>query len=204
MLKKLQVGIVAPAVALACLSSPQAAAQAKDHDTGTAGAAANAAKASTSKHAFLRQAAEGGLAEVQLGELAQQKAEAPEVKQFAERMVTDHTKANDQLKQVAAKEGITVPEKLSAKDHATKTRLGKLSGADFDRAYMATMVKDHTNDVAEFRAQTKTAKDSAVKNFASETLPRLEDHLKETKNVHRQVAGAAATHKVTPRTQTGS
>ena len=214
MLKKLQVGIIAPAVALACLSLPrtaaqtgaqtaaQTAAQTKDHDTGTAGSTTNAAKASTSKHAFLRQAAEGGLAEVQLGELAQQKAESPEVKQFAERMVTDHTKANDQLKQVATKEGITVPEKLSAKDEATKARLEKLSGAQFDRAYMAAMVKDHTTDVTEFRAQAKTAKDSAVKNFASETLPTLEDHLKEAKSVHRQVAGTAAAHK--PHTPTGS
>ena len=119
-------------------------------------------------------------------------------------MVTDHSKANDQLKQVAEKEGITVPEKLSAKDEATKARLEKLSGAQFDRAYMATMVRDHTQDVSEFRTQANAEKDSAVKNFAAETLPTLQDHLKEAKSIDRQVAGTASTHKAAPHTQTGS
>lgn len=119
-------------------------------------------------------------------------------------MVNDHSKANDQLKDVAAKEGITVPEKLSAKDQATKARLEKLSGAEFDRAYMAAMVKDHTHDVTEFRTQARTAKDPAVRNFASETLPTLESHLKDARNVDRQVAGTSTTHKVMPHAQTGS
>jgi len=204
MLKKLQMGIIVPAVALACLALPGAAAQANGQQADTAGRTTHSSTPSTSKRTFIRKAAEGGLAEVQLGELAQQKAESPEVKQFGERMVTDHTKANDQLKQMAEKEGISVPEKLSAKDEATKARLEKLSGSEFDRAYMATMVKDHTQDVTEFRTEAKTATDPAVKNFASETLPTLEDHLKEAKSVHHQVAGTAANHKATPHTQTGS
>lgn len=201
MLKKLQIGIIAPAVALACLSLPGAAAQATGHEAGTA-SQAKTSSPTTSKRTFIRKAAEGGLAEVQLGELAQQKAESPQVKEFGQRMVTDHSKANDQLKQVAEKEGITVPEKLSAKDEATKARLEKLSGAQFDRAYMATMVRDHTQDVSEFRTQANAEKDSAVKNFAAETLPTLQDHLKEAKSIDRQVAGTASTHKT--HTQTGS
>ena len=204
MLKKLQVGIMAPAVALACLSLPRAAAQAKGQQAETAGRTTNTAQTTTSKSAFIRKAAEGGMAQMQLGQLAQQKAESPEVKQFADRMVTDHSKANDQLKEVASKEGISVPEKLSAKDEATKARLEKLSGAEFDRAYMAAMVKDHSHDVTEFRTQARTARDPAVKNFASETLPTLESHLKEARSVDRQVTGTAATHKVTPHAQTGS
>lgn len=201
MLKKLQIGIIAPAVALACLSLPGAAAQATGHEAGTA-SQTKTTSPTTSKRTFVRRAAEGGLAEVQLGELAQQKAESPQVKEFGQRMVTDHTKANDQLKQVAEKEGITVPEKLSAKDEATKARLEKLSGAQFDRAYMATMVRDHTQDVSEFRTQANAEKDSAVKNFAAETLPTLQDHLKEAKSIDHQVAGTASTHKA--HTQTGS
>lgn len=203
MLKKLQIGIMAPAVALACLALPGAAAQATGYNADTA-SQAKASSPTTSKRTFIRKAAEGGLAEVQLGELAQQKAESPQVKEFGQRMVTDHSKANDQLKQVAEKEGITVPEKLSAKDEATKARLEKLSGAQFDRAYMAAMVRDHTQDVSEFRTQAKAEKDSAVKNFAAETLPTLQDHLKEAKSIDRQVAGTASTHKATPHTQTGS
>lgn len=132
---------------------------------------------------FVRKAAEGGLAEVEFGQLATQKAASPEVKQFGQRMVDDHTKANDQLKQVATDEGITVPNKLDAKDAATKARLEKLSGESFDHAYMRDMVTDHTKDVSEFRMESKDGKDPAVKNFASQTLPTLEDHLKQAKGI---------------------
>lgn len=203
MLKRLKMGIVAPAVTLTCLALPGAAAQATGHETGPA-APTHADNATTSKGAFIRRAAQGGMAEVQLGELAQQKAESPQVKEFAQRMVNDHSKANDQLKQLAAKEGITVPETLSARDKETKARLEKLSGAEFDRAYMADMVSNHTHDVTQFRTEARTAKDPAVKNFASETLPTLEDHLKEARSVDRQVAGTATMHKAAPHKQTGS
>ena len=106
-----------------------------------------------------------------------------EVKQFGQRMVDDHSKANEKLKQVASDEGVTVPDKLSAKDAATKARLEKLSGKAFDRAYMHDMVLDHTKDVSEFRMESKNAKDPAVKNFATETLPTLESHLKDAKSI---------------------
>ncbi len=137
----------------------------------------------TADRQFVKKAAEGGLAEVQLGQLATEKAASPEVKQFGQRMVDDHTKANDQLKQVASEEGVTVPDKLSAKDAATKARLEKLSGKAFDRAYMHDMVVDHTNDVSDFRMESKNATNPAVKNFAKETLPTLESHLKEAKSI---------------------
>lgn len=146
----------------------------------------------TSDHTFVKKAAEGGLAEVQLGQLASEKAASPEVKQFGQRMVTDHTQANDQLKQIAQQQGIELPTKLNAKDAATKARLEKLSGKAFDRAYMSDMVKDHTKDVAEFQREAKAGKNPAVKNFAAETTPKLEDHLKEAKNIAPKV-GAEST-----------
>jgi putative membrane protein len=95
---------------------------------------------------------------------------------------------------VAAEEGVNIPDKLNAKDEATKHRLDKLSGAAFDRAYMADMVRDHTKDVSEFRTEGKMAKDPAVKNFASQTLPTLEEHLKQAKTVDSQVHGTAMHH----------
>jgi putative membrane protein len=144
--------------------------------------------ATVSDRTFMRKAAEGGKAEVELGKLAQEKAASPEVKQFGERMVNDHTKASDQLKQVAEKEGVTLPDKLNAKDRATKARLEKLSGEAFDRAYMRDMVKDHTEDVAEFRKEANNGKDPEVKSFASQTVPTLEDHLKEAKNIAPKTA----------------
>ncbi len=151
----------------------------KDSDS----ASMSGGKLAAADRQFIKKAAQGGLAEVELGKLATEKAASPEVKQFGQRMVDDHSKANDQLKQVASEKGITVPEKLSPKDAATKARLEKLSGKAFDRAYMHDMVLDHTKDVSEFRTESKTAKDPDVKNFASQTLPTLEDHLKEAKSI---------------------
>jgi putative membrane protein len=136
---------------------------------------------------FVRKAAQGGMAEVELGKLAEQRAVNPEVKKFAERMVTDHTKANDQLKEVASSKNITLPQSLGASDEATKNKLSSLSGDAFDKAYMSDMVKDHTKDVAEFRDESSSAIDPAVKNFAAETLPTLESHLKEAKSIEPQV-----------------
>lgn len=132
---------------------------------------------------FVKKAAQGGMAEVELGKLATEKASSDDVKKFGQRMVDDHGKANDQLKQIASQKGVNVPSDLDAKDKALKDRLSKLSGPEFDRAYMKNMVRDHTKDVAEFRKESKSAKDDDVKNFASQTLPTLEDHLKQAKSI---------------------
>jgi putative membrane protein len=150
---------------------------------------------SAADRAFVRKAAQGGLAEVQLGQLATEKASSPEVKQFGQRMVDDHSKANDELKQLAQQKGITVPDKLDAKDAATKARLEKLSGKQFDRAYMKDMVMDHTKDVTEFKHESRMAKDPQVKEFASQTTPTLEDHLKEAKSIAPKVGAEQASSK---------
>jgi len=121
---------------------------------------------STGDRQFLKTAAEGGMAEVELGKLASEKGSSDEVKQFGQRMVTDHSKANEELKQVATSKGVDVPKNLNAKHKATRDRLAKLSGADFDKAYMKDMVQDHEKDVSEFRAESTKAKDSEVKGFA--------------------------------------
>lgn len=142
----------------------------------------SAATAMTDTH-FVKKAAEGGMAEVEFGKLAEQKASNDQVKKFGERMVTDHSKANDELKDVAQKENIQLPDKLDAKDQATKDRLEKLSGEQFDRAYMSDMVKDHKADVAEFARESQDSKDPAVKNFARQTLPTLRQHLKEAEKL---------------------
>ena len=162
---------------------PAAAAQTSHDKMASDNSGTSSTKLAPADRQFVRKAAQGGLAEVELGKLASEKAESSDVKQFGQRMVDDHTKANDQLKQVASEKGITVPNKLSAKDAATKARLEKLSGKAFDRAYMRDMVTDHTKDVSEFRMESKNAKDPAVKNFASQTLPTLKDHLKEAKSI---------------------
>ncbi len=142
----------------------------------------------TTDQTFVKKAAEGGLAEVQLADLAKQKASSPEVKQFADRMATDHSKANDELKSLAQSKNITLPTDLSAKDKALRDRLDKLSGEQFDRAYMQAMVKDHTHDVKEFRQESQSAKDPDLKAFAAKTLPTLEQHLQLAQQDAKAVA----------------
>lgn len=143
----------------------------------------NGASSKSADKMFVKKAAEGGLAEVELGQLATQKASSDDVKKFGQRMVDDHTKANDQLKQVAAQENITLPTEPNAKDKATKARLEKLSGEQFDRAYMKDMVTDHRKDVADFARESKSGKNEAVKNFAQQTLPTLREHLQQAEKI---------------------
>lgn len=147
-------------------------------------------KGAASDQSFLKEAAAGGLAEVELGQLAAEKASNPEVKKFAERMVADHGKANDQLKEIAARKGIDLPTEPSAEHKATKERLSNLSGDEFDKAYMADMLSDHKKDVAAFRKESTEGKDPAVKEFATKTLPTLEDHLKEAESINPKLSAA--------------
>lgn len=132
---------------------------------------------------FMDKAAQGGMAEVELGQLAQQNGQSQQVKDFGKRMVDDHSKANDQLKQLASQTGVTLPTGLNTKDEATKTRLSKLQGAAFDQAYMKDMVADHKMDVAEFKHESTAAKNPDLKNWVSQTLPTLESHLQEAEKI---------------------
>jgi putative membrane protein len=143
---------------------------------------------------FMKEAAQGGQAEVELGQLAQQKAQSPDVKAFGQRMVNDHTKANEQLKQVASQKGVTLPSQPDAKDQAEKARLEKMSGAQFDKSYMNYMVSDHKKDVADFQKAAAHASDPDVKNFAQTTLPTLQSHLQEAESItpKQNAAGAKA------------
>jgi putative membrane protein len=141
---------------------------------------------------FAMKAAQGGLAEVQLGQLAAQKASNPDVKAFGQMMVDDHTKANDQLKSVAGQENITLPATLDGKDQALMTKLQGLSGADFDKAYIKAMVKDHQQDVKEFQKEADKGKDPQIKNFASATLSTLQKHLSRAQQLEGTVGGGGA------------
>jgi putative membrane protein len=148
------------------------------------GAAAKSASLDSADRKFIEKAATGGMAEVEMGKLAQQHAASDQVKQFADRMVQDHSKANDELKAIATSKGVQLP---GAPDKAAKRnldKLGKLSGANFDREYMQHMVGDHKSTVAMFQAEAKSGKDADVKGFAGKTLPTLQEHLKMAQTVN--------------------
>jgi putative membrane protein len=136
---------------------------------------------------FAKKAAEGGMAEVKLGQLAEQKGSSPEVKNFGRRMVQDHSKANNELKDVTSKENIPLPNEMDKSDQATYDRLSKLSGDAFDRAYARDMVKDHSKDVSEFQKEAKNGKDESIKNFAAQTLPTLQNHLDQARQMEQAV-----------------
>src|SRR5437773_7993569 len=125
---------------------------------------------------FALEAAQGGLLEVKMGELAKQKGSHPTVQQFAQRMVIDHAKANDELQKIATQKGATIPTELTRREEAQLEHLQKLSGNDFDKAYADRMVKDHKKDIKEFQDAAKNCEDADLKNFASTTLPILQDH----------------------------
>jgi putative membrane protein len=137
---------------------------------------------------FITKAAQGNMAEVEMGRLATQHATDAKVKQFGQRMIDDHSKANDELKKVASNKGATVPSTLDPTDQATLDRLSRLNGPDFDRTYMQDMTKDHRTDVAEFRREANRGQDPDVKAFASKTLPTLEDHLKMAESIQKEVS----------------
>lgn len=135
-------------------------------------------KVNGADQAFLRQAAEIDLSEVDLAQLAKQNATTDQVKQFAQRMITDHTSNLQTLKDLAAREDVTLPDQLSTKNTDLYGRLTKLSGTSFDHAYINAMVDAHTQAVALFKKEAQTATNSSVRNYASQTLPVLEEHLK--------------------------
>jgi putative membrane protein len=140
---------------------------------------ASAQKADPLPHgdvSFMKKAAADGIAEVELGKLAQQKAVREEVKQFAARMVEDHGKANEELRKVAAAHGVELPTTLDKRHQKELDRMGKRVGPEFDRAYMKAMVKDHRKDVDEFREHAKSRKPNDVTRFAAATLPTLDSH----------------------------
>ena len=154
-----------------------------DHAAGATGADA----------AFVKKAADGGMAEVALAKLAQEKASNPDVKSFAATLEKDHTAANDELKEVASKKNITLPASPSKNHQALHDKLAKLSGAEFDKAYVSAMLEDHQKDVREFARVSSASGDADVKAFATKTLPTLKDHLKQVQDLSKSMGAKKPT-----------
>jgi putative membrane protein len=151
---------------------------------------------------FIRKAAEGNVAEVALGRLAQQTSQDPNVKAFGERMVNDHTQANEQLASVAQSLNVTLPTSPSKSDQAKLDKLGRLSGADFDKAFGREMVKDHRTDIRAFEREAKNGQQPQVKQFAESTLPTLKQHLalaEQLPGAERKTADAGASDQTQTR-----
>ena len=185
---KQTVGITLAVIALAAAPAFAQAPKSK----GAAKSAATHKSSAGADQAFAKEAAIGGMAEVELGNLAKQNAANADVKQFGDRMATDHGKANDELKQWASSKNVTLPADLDAKHKALKDRLAKLNGDAFDKAYMHEMVTDHQHDVAAFKKEAASGKDADLKAWAGKTLPTLQDHLKMAQDAASKVGAAPA------------
>jgi putative membrane protein len=134
---------------------------------------------------FWAEAAQGGMAEVELAKLAVQKAQNAEVKKFAQMMITDHSKANEELKALAATKKVILPTDIGS-HKSDLDDLGKLSGAEFDKKYVEMMVEDHEKDVSFFESKTSSS-DADIKAFTTKTLPTLKKHLEAIKDIESKM-----------------
>jgi len=149
-----------------------------------AAAVSSSAFAQGADQKFIKEAIEGNLAEVQMGQLAQQNGQSQGVKDFGQMLVTDHGQANTKAQSVAQSMNVTPPTEPNAKQKKEHNKMSKLSGAAFDKAFAQHMVADHKKDIAAFQKETKS-KNQAVASFASETLPTLQKHLQTAQSLQK-------------------
>jgi putative membrane protein len=187
--------------------APAPAASARDRNESSSAAASQGrynAKTTSSEHtaanpaAFVKNAAQDGLTEVALGKQAATKAQDPKVRQFADHMVQDHSKANDELKNVAKKKGLEVPSSLDTEHQAIVQKMSGKSGADFDAAYSEQMIKDHGKAVALFEGATKSP-DADLAAFAEKTLPTLKEHERMAQQLPGAMHSASASQSPRPK-----
>ena len=161
-------------------------------------AAAQIQMVNTADREFINRAATDGVTEVELGRVATMRAARPSVRSFGERMVADHGRGNAELLALAQGKGIALPPTLQPSQQAMRDRLNGLSGADFDRAYMSEMVRDHTEDVALFERAAEVSADPDIKAWAARSLPMLRDHLALARQVNSEVVLGPTPVVVTP------
>jgi putative membrane protein len=174
-------GLLTASAALFVALTGPATAQEKTEAAAAGGASKMSSAKSSADTKFAREAAVGGMAEVALGKVAISKASNDAVKQFGQRMIDDHGKAGDELKSIAAKHNLAIPDELDAKHKAMVDKYSGMSGAAFDRAYMRDMVQDHEQDIAEFQKEANSGSNADLKNWAGTTLPTLQEHLRKAK-----------------------
>jgi putative membrane protein len=142
---------------------------------------------------FVKNAAEGGMAEVKLGQLAAQKATNPDVKAFGQKMVDDHTNLSNQLMPVAQRMGITPPTQLDKKDQAEYDRLNALSGDAFDKAYVQAMVADHKKDLREFKYEASNTNNADLKQVVQQGAQVIQQHYQAVQKLASEVGASGKT-----------
>jgi|GEM_PF-2719261 len=198
MKRKLDIAAIA-AIALLFCSAPLLAQQGASSHTMAGNRRATSTYRKTSDKTFAKAAARADLTEVNLGKLAERKGTNDVVKDFGKRMVTDHSKANEQLASAASQARITIPSQPGQMEQKEYQRLSRLSGETFDRAYARLMLKAHEHDVTVFQHEAEYGKSAEIRNWAKLTLPTLEEHLKMAQQMYHTVMGGAKTKTGTGR-----
>jgi putative membrane protein len=153
---------------------------------------AGAGKASTEDKQFMKTAMEGDMAEIQLAQLAQQKASSDQVKQFAQRMITDHTKLDAQMKPMAQQFGVEAPTQLDSKHKAIEAKLQALSGDQFDQEYIKAMVADHSEDDQAFIKEETAASSPDLKSAVTQAEPTIAEHLRMAQEIQKSIKGKSS------------
>jgi len=185
-------------ISLGCSGNEKAAtrdnnsAQPASTDNSARDSSASNTANSNSDQSFLQDAIKGNRAEVTLGKMVAAKTKDPNVKQFAQMMVKDHTVALSQLQQLAQQKNITVPEGIPDDAQQLQTKLQSVTGKQFDKDYMDAMVQDHQKDVQDFKDASQDAKDPDVKQIAAKLTPTLEHHLQKAQQIDQKLGGGAA------------
>lgn len=184
--------VLAMGVAPAFAEGPQSGAKPAQKQNPARSAEKRGVTKPASDEHFAAEAAHAGIAEVEIGKLAAEKATSPAVKSFAQRMVDDHGRANEELKTLAQNKNLALPTMMDAAHKAALDRLSKLSGEAFDRAYAREMLNGHRKVVAMFSREARAGNDPDVKAWAAKTLPTLEDHLKRAEDLNGKPATTTA------------
>lgn len=142
---------------------------------------------SNSDQNFLKTASETNKAEMQLARLAEKKTSNNAVKQFAERMITDHTKLEQETQSVASKESVTLPRGAGAANYHEYQELASKSGSDFDKAYIEFNVKAHEQAISEFQKEASSGANAAIKALASQAVPILKEHLRLAESTAKEL-----------------
>jgi len=145
----------------------------------------------TAEKTFVTKAAKGNFAEAELGKLASQKSHNADVKAFGEQMVTDHSKANDNLKPIADSNGVQWPTHLTGEPKTLYDQLSKLSGAAFDKTYVHAMVQGHEETAKLYETESGKVKDSQLKSYVDQTLPVVQQHLSHVQSIQQSSSGSA-------------
>ena len=187
MMRWILIGAAALLVTVAPACRRQQAQTGTTETTAAAGGTQGAAMSSDDKE-FMTKAAQGSMLEVALGQEVAKRTTSPDVKAFANRMVADHGKAKDELKQLATKKGLALPTELKEDKREDIDEITKESGPKLDHKYVKEMVDDHEDDVEEFRDAAKEVKDPELRAWAARTLPILESHLAQAKELKAKLA----------------